>query len=307
VTAAVAAIRRTAGGNSVLVGYVTGNVNPARVRMLVTERLPDGVAPLIVVLDSLPQATSGKLSRNALPWPAPARRGAPVTGGDPGATSALTDTAAWLAERWGDQLGLAPTTPESDFFELGGSSLAAAKLVSVLRERFPAIAVADVYIHRQLGELATRLDHLGEGDGITPTPLDPATSRWGLVQLAGVLLLIVLGSAQWLVGIGAYNHWQGTGFGSQISWGWLIAAWLVIASAPGRTAIVLAVRRVLLPHLKPGRYSRHSWLAWRLWFVERLAESVTSNVSPGHRGRCATRGPAGLRSVTGRVSERCRR
>ena len=45
-------------------------------------------------------------------------------------------------------------TPDSDFFELGGNSLAAAKLVSALRERFPAVAVADVYDHRRLGDLA---------------------------------------------------------------------------------------------------------------------------------------------------------
>jgi acyl-coenzyme A synthetase/AMP-(fatty) acid ligase len=32
VTAATAAIRKTASGNTVLVGYVTGDVNPARVR-----------------------------------------------------------------------------------------------------------------------------------------------------------------------------------------------------------------------------------------------------------------------------------
>ena len=79
------------------------------------------------------------MDRNALPWPPPAQW--PRLRGD------LSGTSGWVAERWRDQLGPVTITPDSHFFALGGSSLAAAKLTSDLRERFPAVAVADVYEH----------------------------------------------------------------------------------------------------------------------------------------------------------------
>jgi amino acid adenylation domain-containing protein len=275
VTAAAAAVRKTAAGNTVLVGYVTGDVDPSRVRAQAAERLPDGIVPLIVPLDALPLASSGKLARDALPWPPPSERVAGVDGSSAdaaGTAGALSGTAAWLAERWADQLGVVPTAPESDFFLLGGSSVAVAKLVSVLRGRFPSAAVADVYNHRSLGELAARLDQLGETRAGDLASAEPASSRWGWVQLAGVLVLLSFGAMQWLVGFLAYDRWQGASVGPQLGWGWLAAGWLALGSAPGRAMIVLLARRILLPRLAPGRYPRHGWFACRVWFVERLAE-----------------------------------
>ncbi len=272
VTAAAAAVRKSARGNPVLVGYVTGEVDPARVRSQLAERLPAGIVPLIVPLDSFPLASSGKLSRNALPWPPPVTSAESASSQESAGASALTGTAAWLADRWADQLGVEPRTPDSDFFKLGGTSLAAAKLASAIRGRFPAMAVADVYNHRRLGDLAARLDQIGQAEPVTSTASAPTRSRWGILQLAGVLALLALGAMQWLVGILAYNRWQGSGVGPQVGWAWLIVAWLALASAPGRATIVLIARKVLLGRLAPGRHPRHSWLACRLWFVERLAE-----------------------------------
>jgi non-ribosomal peptide synthetase-like protein len=275
VTGAVAAVQTSSAGNPVLVGYVSGDVDPARVRAELAGRLPAGIVPLVVRMDSLPLASSGKLSRAALPWPPPAdcatsagRAAAPGSA----ASASMTGTAAWLADRWADQLGFAPESARSDFFELGGSSVAAAKLVSAIRERFPAAAVADVYNHRRLGELAARLDQVGEAEALTAAGPSPARSHWGIVQLGGMLVLVGLGAMQWLIAILAYNRWQGAGIGPQLAWGWLIAAWLLLVSAPGRAAIVLLARRTLLPSVQAGRYPRRGWLACRLWFVERLAE-----------------------------------
>ena len=275
VTGAAAAVRKTEGGNAVLVGYVTGDVDPSRVRARVSERLPQGVVPLIVVLDALPIASSGKLSRNALPWPPPPSRAAVADGSStsvPNGAPGLSGTAAWLADRWADQIGVTPTALDNDFFEMGGTSVAAAKLVSVVRGRFPAAAVADVYNYRQLGGFAARLDHIGAADAATATARRSGHSRWGIAQLAGVLVLIGMGALQLLLGLLAFDRWQGTGIGAHVAWGWLIAGWLLLASAPGRVMIVLVVRRVLLRKLTPGRYPRRGWFACRLWFVERLAE-----------------------------------
>jgi non-ribosomal peptide synthetase-like protein len=265
VKAAITVVRESSAGNKLLVAYVVGDATPDELRAMIAQRLPQALVPLIVALDELPQGASGKVDRSALPWPPPAGDAASATAG-------LDSTAGWLAVRWSDQLGPVEIGLESDFFLLGGSSFAAAKLTSALRERFPAVAVADVYNYRTLGGLAARLDQLGELDGGGATSREPASSRWGLVQLAGVLVLLGFGAMQWLVGLLAFDRLQGAGVGPVVGWGWLVAGWLLLSSAPGRATIVLLARKALLPGLAAGRYPRHGWLACRVWFVERLAE-----------------------------------
>jgi hypothetical protein len=280
VKAAATAVRETSGGNTVLVGYFVGDLDPTAVRAEVAQQLPEGIVPIVIRLDVLPLKSSGKVDRKALPWPPPSPDAprqdefASQTVGGPD----LTGTAAWLAERWMDQLGPLPMTLDSDFFDLGGSSLAVAKLVSVLRDRFPTTAVADVYNYRRLGELAARLDHLAES-GPKTTMLPPGAHRWGVVQLVGVLVLVALGSLQWLAGLLAYDQWFG--IGPLIGWIGVIAAWLFFSSAPGRAAIVVCARRVLLGRLRPGRYPRQGSLSCRLWFVERLANALQIEVIAG--------------------------
>jgi non-ribosomal peptide synthetase-like protein len=136
------------------------------------------------------------------------------------------------------------------------------------------VAVADVYNHPRLGDLASRLDALGEaGERADFKPM--ARGRgWDALHVAGVFVLLSLAAPTWLVGIFAYNDWEGVRAAPQVGWGWLVAVWLVFASAPGRAGLVVAARRLLLPRVEPGRYPRHSWLACRLWFVERVGEAL---------------------------------
>jgi non-ribosomal peptide synthetase-like protein len=261
VRAGAAAVRHTPAGNPVLVGYVVGDIDPELVKAEVSERLPRGIVPLIVALDGLPTSASGKIDRQALPWPPPVCD-APA--------SELGATEAWLAERWADQLGQMPVAAHSDFFELGGSSLAVAKLVSALRDRFPSVAVADVYRHRRLGELAGRLDQLRSIDGAGPLERSPARRSWALLQLLGVMMLKIAAAPQWILAALAVNRLDHGQTGPQLAWGWLIAGWLVFASVPGRAVLLLLARKLLLGGLRPGRYPRHSWLMFRIWFVEQL-------------------------------------
>jgi non-ribosomal peptide synthetase-like protein len=272
VRAAAVAVQSTAAANKILVGYVVGEVDPADVRAQVAEQLPDGLEPLVVVLDALPIAVSGKVDRKALPWPLEdiPGAGAGSAGLDPDAP-ALSGTAAWLAEGWVEQLGPLSMTAETDFFACGGSSVAAAKLISVLRERFPAVAVADVYEYRGLGALAARLDQLGEVSSEAATAVPNPSRRIGAMQLAGVLALTALASTQWVIAALGYGNIESDGL-PHVGWGWLIGAWFALASPLGRVGIAAVARRLLLPGLRPGRYPRDSWLACRVWFLERLGE-----------------------------------
>ncbi len=263
VRAAAVVVQSTAAANKILVGYVVGDVNPGHVRAQAAEQLPDGLEPLVVVLAAMPMARSGKVNRAALPWPL---EDAPSAG-----AQALGGTAAWLAERWVEQLGSMSMTEETDFFACGGSSVAAAKLVSVLRERFPAVAVADVYKYRCLGALAARLDHLGEASSEAATAVPTPSRRLGAMRIIGVLVLTALAASQWVLGAFAYGNIESDGL-PHVGWVWLIGAWLLLASPMGRLGLAVAARRALLGELHPGRYPRDSWLACRVWFLERLGE-----------------------------------
>ena len=283
VKAALAAVRESGAGNRLIVGYVVGDVEPAQVRAWLKDRLPEGLVPLIVVLDSLPRGRSGKVDRKALPWPPPmlGSRSAPSVGIASPAETPLSETSAWLAERFAEQLGPVSITPESDFFGLGGSSLAAAKLASSLRERFPAAAVADIYNHPRLRELSARLEALDSREATAASEQPPARRTFGVSQLGGVLALLAFSAPQWLLGILTLDRIYPGGVGPQVGWAWLIAGWILLASAPGRALSVVAARRLLLGRLRPGRYPRHGWLAWRVWFVERLAHLAHLDVLAG--------------------------
>jgi non-ribosomal peptide synthetase-like protein len=267
VRGACTVVRESAAGNKLLVGYVAGDVNAQDVRAVAAERMPASLVPLIVVLDELPVATSGKVDRNALPWPPPT---SPGSEGE--RESNLTPAERELALHWREQLGPVAIDADSDFFALGGTSLAAAKLVSVLRAEHPAIAVADIYNHRTLRELAVRVQSIGAIDTTSDLELSPGPMRrLGLMQLLGVFVLFAVQSVPWLLGALAYGDIADIGT-PHVGWLWLGVAWVVLASPPARIALQLVSTRVLLRDLRPGRYSRYSSLAARLWFIDRLAE-----------------------------------
>ena len=155
VSGGAAAVRRTASGTPLLVGYVASadpSFDLAAARAALSEALPAALVPRLVLVDELPTRTSGKVDRNALPWP---------VAGDTGSDGPeLGGTTGWLAGLWRDVLAAPIDGPEADFFALGGGSLSAAQLVAALRARHPQVTVADLYDHPRLGSLAGYLDEL---------------------------------------------------------------------------------------------------------------------------------------------------
>src|SRR6185437_15263274 len=100
VSGGAAAVRQTAAGTSVLVGYLVSadpafDINDAR--KLLAEHLPAALVPRLVRIDELPTRTSGKVDRDALPWPPP--------GGTDTEAVNLGGTAGRLAGLWQDLLG----------------------------------------------------------------------------------------------------------------------------------------------------------------------------------------------------------
>ncbi|WP_183121207.1 amino acid adenylation domain-containing protein [Nocardia seriolae] len=114
-----------------LVGYVVPEpgfaADPAAIRRTLAERLPGYLVPDVVrVLGELPLTATGKVDRRALPEPDPAPRRfrAPATQLE----QLVADIFAEVLEA--DRVGA-----DDDFFALGGNSLTAVRVVSLIRSR----------------------------------------------------------------------------------------------------------------------------------------------------------------------------
>ena len=124
---AVVIAREDRRGDKRLVGYVTesvsGAVDPAAARAALTERLPAYMVPVaVVVVESLPLTVSGKLDKRALPapeYPAGIDYRAPATVPE-----------EIVAGVYAQILGLERVGVDDSFFDLGGDSLSAMRVVA---------------------------------------------------------------------------------------------------------------------------------------------------------------------------------
>lgn len=279
VAGAAAAVRTTAAGNQILVGYLAAadaDLDLAAARELLAAGLPAALIPLLTVVESLPTKTSGKVDRHALPWPLTGTGAAEADA----APLNLPEDAAWVADQWAAVLGSNVTSLDADFFAYGGGSLSAAQLVSALRVRYPTITVADIYATPRIGALidTARLS-LPEGLATEPVPVRtvrPTTLKSQIFQtLMGIPLHILVGM-RWLTYLMAANNLLSTfaGFSAAptVSWWWVGASWLIFVSPLGRMLISVAASRILLRNLTPGTYPRSGKVHLRLWLTEQIQD-----------------------------------
>jgi non-ribosomal peptide synthetase-like protein len=262
VAGAAAAVKRTAAGNQLLVGYVVprDGFDAAAAALRIREQLPAALVPLLAEVEALPTRTSGKVDRAALPWPLAS------SGGD----AELTPTQDWLAGGWEQILGVRPATADADFFSSGGSSLSAAQLVAWIRRRHPQVSVAGVYQHPRLSQLAAVLDGL-ETTATVRREVRPTPARAGLVQGVLMLPMLALVGLRWITVLAALGTIL-VPWAPPVSWWWIAAAWVLLFSPPGRIAVAAGGARLLLRGVRPGDHPRGGGVHLRLWAAERLAE-----------------------------------
>ena len=280
IAGAAAAVRTTPSGNQLLVGYLVaaaGTPDLPVLRALLVEQLPAALVPLLTVTDALPTKTSGKVDRNALPWPLAGMGQA----GDATALEDLDPRVQWIADQWAAVLGTAPADEDADFFLHGGGSLAAARLVSLIRARYPVITVADIYAHPRLGALAAFAASTGDGGEQPATPVRSVrrTARKSQVfQTAMGIPLQFLAGMRWLTyAMIATNLLAGLAVltaAPTLPWAWVAASWLVFVSPFGRMALSVAAARILLRDVRPGVYPRSGKVHLRLWLAEQISDSV---------------------------------
>ncbi len=187
---AVVIVREDRPGDKRLVGYITGTADPARVRSALAERLPSYAIPAaVVVLEALPLTVNGKLDRRALPAPE-------YQDGDSYRAPA-TLTEEILVGIYAQVLGVVSPRVigvDDSFFDLGGDSLLAMRLVAAInnsldadlgvRALFEAPTVAQ--LAPRIGGGAGRMEPLVVAERPAVVPLSFAQTRlWFLDQLHG--------------------------------------------------------------------------------------------------------------------------
>ena len=184
---AVVIAREDRPGDKRLVGYVTGTAEPAEIRAALADRLPAYMVPAaVVVLEGMPLTVNGKLDTRALPAPEyqdADRYRAPAT---------LTEEI--LAGIYAQVLGLDRVGVDDSFFDLGGDSLSAMRVIAAIntgldadisvRTLFDAPSVAR--LAPRIGEDAGRRAPLAAGERPAVVPLSFAQNRmWFLNQFEG--------------------------------------------------------------------------------------------------------------------------
>ncbi|MEV8230337.1 amino acid adenylation domain-containing protein [Streptomyces sp. NPDC079167] len=155
VDAACALVREDRPGEQRLVGYITGRADPVAVRASLTRELPEHMVPAAVVaLDAFPLSANGKLDRRALP--------APVFSGGAGARRPSDAREEALTRLFAQVLDVGRVGPDDAFFDLGGTSLLAVRLVARVREELGAqLTIGSLFESPTPAALAARLGSTG--------------------------------------------------------------------------------------------------------------------------------------------------
>ncbi|MGV0885205.1 amino acid adenylation domain-containing protein, partial [Mycolicibacterium sp. XJ883] len=174
-------------GDKHLVGYITGTADPVVARATLAERLPAYMVPAAVVaIDAVPLTVNGKLDVRALP--------APDFAGLDSYRAPTNPTEEILAGIYASVLGLERVGVDDSFFDLGGDSLSAMRLVAAVNKTLNAsVAVRALFDAPTVAQLAPRIGAAGSaleplvaGERPGVVPLSFAQTRlWFLDQLQG--------------------------------------------------------------------------------------------------------------------------
>ena len=161
VAQAAVVVREDRPGEKRLVAYAVPAtclaVEASALREWLKQQLPEYMVPTaVMVMESLPLTTNGKLDRKALPAPDLA---ATVAGRQP-----RTPREALLCDLFAEVLDLPRVGIDDDFFELGGHSLLATRLVSRVRANLGVeLALRSLFEHPTVAGLAAQLQREDAG------------------------------------------------------------------------------------------------------------------------------------------------
>ena len=273
--------------------------------------LPVGCVPHLVQMENLPRRTSGKIDKSKLPWPLPIAGSAntyqadsennpiynkeyydsknpsslagqvgllhdskPIGEKDAGFVgkkpSDYMSTDDFVQEAWFKVVGEVPGE-ESNFFAAGGNSLGAARLVSLLRKRFPALAIADLYQHNNFSDLVGFLSLLDSEARENEKVYQPPR-LFGIAQIALLMFLYTLVGMEWLLTLviieSLFIH---TGWVPHINLVLCVILWFLLMTPPVRAGLSVLFARIMTRSISPGKYRRGGLTHFRLWAATAFA------------------------------------
>lgn len=129
-------VHEQSGDDKRLVAYVVGTIEHSaaegELRRFLKERLPEYMVPsAFIILNKLPLTNNGKVDRAALPIPEGLRSGARKAPIPPRDVYEQR-----LLQIWQDMFKVHPIGVRDNFFEIGGHSLLAVRLITQIRQEF---------------------------------------------------------------------------------------------------------------------------------------------------------------------------
>ncbi|MBC7953236.1 MAG: amino acid adenylation domain-containing protein, partial [Rhodospirillaceae bacterium] len=166
----------TTPGEAALIAWLAGpeEITAPELSARLAETLPAYMIPSAYVwLERFPLLASGKVNRRALPAPA-------ITAAHDSAQRPRDELEAQLAAAMAEVLGIDQISIDTDFFEIGGHSLKAMRLVSLIRGRHGAhIGLRDLFETPTVAGLAALLRQRGAG-AHSPIPRLPKAADYPL-------------------------------------------------------------------------------------------------------------------------------
>jgi amino acid adenylation domain-containing protein/non-ribosomal peptide synthase protein (TIGR01720 family) len=167
---AAVAVFEAAPGDRFLAGYYTTvrgqATTPAELRELLLAKLPDYMVPAsLVELPAMPLTPSGKIDRRALP--------APVAASDLEAPRGPGEQL--MSELWAEVLNVDRVGIHSSFFEIGGHSLIATRLISRIRQVFQVeLPLRSIFESPTVAGLLRQVEAVARsGAGLETPPIQP--------------------------------------------------------------------------------------------------------------------------------------
>ncbi|GED99412.1 non-ribosomal peptide synthetase [Gordonia crocea] len=176
VNEAAAAVKARPGIGDVLVGYVVGAradgtaLDVAEIKRVVATKVPDYMVPdVIMAIEHLPLNVNSKLDRPRLPEP--------VLTATVEYVAPATDTERVLAEIFADVVGVDEISVVESFFDFGGNSLLAARVVARAGAALQVdLTMRDLFEAPSVRDLAERAAH--HAPGLPPiVPVQPRPDR----------------------------------------------------------------------------------------------------------------------------------
>ena len=274
-------LRKDDGMDQLVAFYVPTDESPAHavLRSALAERLPPYMVPArFEALAEMPRLTSGKIDRKALKA-MELSTAVDLSDSDTPETPAEEVLFAALAQLFPGQ----PIRRVLDFFsDLGGHSLFAARLTSLLRAdaRFAQATVSTVYQQRRIGLIAEALQAaMPQGDGgparERPFRIHSAWRRWrcGAAQAVVIPLLVLIKMAQWLAPFFTYHFFTGDDSDS-VPFAVAVSVLAFAIATLAEFGIAWAGKWLVAGRLRPGRYPLWGVTYFRWWFADRLVEAV---------------------------------